>query len=447
MGESLLQRAVKRVGPGGVLKAIPEALHERLRYEWRAWARPEQLPPDGMWRLWLILAGRGFGKTRTGAEFVIDSIMNGGCRRFALVARTAADARDIMIQGEAGILDCSPPWFRPVYSSARRRLTWPNGAIATVYSDEVPDQLRGPAHDGAWVDELAKFRHLMPKGDSELGTWGNLQMGLRLGRERGHTPRTVVTTTPRPIPTIKQLNKDPNAVVVRGHTDENEENLTESFKRTVIERYRGTRAGRQELAAELLEDVEGALWKQVDIDERRIAVDELPDLERIVTAIDPSGSDDEGASEQGIVTAGRALCRCNGGEAEMHFYVLSDDSGRMTPNDWASRAVRAYHLYGADRIIGESNYGGAMVESTVRQVDSTVAYKAVSASRGKVIRAEPIAALSEQRRVHFVGEFDQLEDQLTTWTPKASYSPDRLDAYVWAITELANTRRQWRGAA
>lgn len=404
-----------------------------------AHAREKQHPPEGDWLTWLIRAGRGFGKTRTGAEWTRDMIQSGRCGRFALLGRNPADVRDIMIKGEAGILAVSPPWFKPLYSSATKQLTWPNGAICKIYSSEVPDQLRGPAHDGAWCDELAKFKHL---DDPENNVWDNLQMGLRLGRSRGHTPQCVVTTTPRPIPTIKKLLKDPTVRDVQGHTNENIDNLSEQFKRAVVDKYEGTRTGRQELAAELLEDVEGALWTQRMIDEGRI--DTAPELARIVVALDPSGSDDEGADEVGIVSAGRAPCHCKG-TAETHYFVLRDDSGIFSPNEWGSRAVYVYHTLSADRLVGEANFGGQMVQHTIATVDKNVAYKAVTASRSKTVRAEPIAALSEQGKVHFVGPFPKLETQLTTWV-QGMKSPDRLDAYVWALTELLDEKKKWGGA-
>ncbi len=398
-------------------------------YDWRATAREKQIEPEGDWRIWLIRTGRRWGKTRTGAEWVREQVELRGRRHIALVSDTAADVRDIMIEGpKSGILAISPPRDRPHYEPSKRRLTWPNGAFATAYSAEDPEQLRGPGHDAAWADEVAKWKH-------QREAFDNLTMTL--SEEGG---RCLITTTPRPTPLIKELSKREDVVVTLGHMRENAANIDARFLADLEARYEGTRKGRQELAGELLEDVEGALWTLALIEEGRLR--EAPDLERVVVAIDPSGSDDEGASEQGIVSAGRALCSCQG-EPEAHFFILRDDSGHYTPNQWGAKAIRAYHLLEADRILAEANFGGQMVENTIRTIDKSVSYKAVTASRGKLIRAEPIAALSEQGKVHFVGSFPDLEDQLCNWVPGMK-SPDRLDAYVWALTELNPIGRRWR---
>ncbi len=393
-------------------------------------ARPKQRPPDGKWFVWLLRTGRRWGKTKTGAEWVREQVENGGRRRGALVSDTAADVRDIMIEGEAGILATSPPWFRPHYEPSKRRLTWPNGAVATTYSAEDPEQLRGGGHDFAWADELAKWHH-------QREAWDNLVITLSSGLD----PRCIVTTTPRPTPLVKELSKHDgeDVVMTLGHTMENIDNLAPTVRQEVIDRYEGTRLGRQELAGEILEDVEGALWRLAQIDAHRI--DKAPDLDRVVVAIDPSGSSEESASEQGIVVAGAALCACNGnGTSEKHGFALADLSGHYTPEGWARRAIAGLDAHKADRIIGEANFGGQMVEATLRAIDRSVPYKAVHASRGKQVRAEPIAALGEQGKIHHVGTLSLLEDQLTNWVP-GERSPDRLDAYVWAFTELMMTRR------
>ncbi|ADU50161.1 hypothetical protein Tmar_0036 [Thermaerobacter marianensis DSM 12885] len=390
---------------------------EALLYDWRFWARPKQLPPEGPWRIWLILAGRGFGKTRTGAEWVREQVERHGRRRIAIVGRTAADVRDVMVEGESGILSISPPWFRPVYEPSKRRLTWPNGAIATLYSADEPDLLRGPQHDAAWADELAAWRR--PEA------WDNLMFGLRLGPD----PRVVVTTTPRPVKLIRDLLNDPTCVVTRGSTYENAANLAPAFLEQIISRYEGTRLGRQELYGEVLDDVPGALWQRKRIDELRVR--EAPELVRVVVAIDPAVTSEEGSDETGIVVAGRGV----DGDA----YVLADRSCRMSPDGWARRAVKAYYDFDGDRIVGEVNNGGDLVETVIRTVDPKVPYKAVRASRGKAVRAEPVAALYEQGKVHHVGTFDHLEDQLCQITPdgyQGAGSPDRADALVWALTEL-----------
>lgn len=399
-------------------------------YVWRNHARPKQIAPEGDWRIWLLRTGRRWGKTLTGAQWVREQIEVHGARHIALVSDTSADVRDIMIEGpKSGLLAICPPWNRPHYEPSKRRLTWPNGAFCTSYSAEDPEQLRGPGHDAAWADEMAKWKH-------QRETWDNLRMTLSEGQGR-----CVITTTPRPTPLIRELSKRPDVVMTLGHTSENADNLDPVYLQELEEAYGGTRLGRQELAGELLEDVVGALWKQSDIDEKRITEDALPDLERIVVAVDPSGSDDENASLQGIVSVGRAMCGCKGTE-ETHFFVLRDDSGHYTPNDWGGRAVYAYHTLNADRIVAEANFGGQMVENTIKTIDRSVAYKAVTASRGKQVRAEPVAALSEQGKVHFVGSFAKLEDQLTTWVP-GQKSPDRLDAFVWALTELSPRKKLW----
>ena len=401
-----------------MISTLPPESVRALSYDWTAlWARPEQLPPAGDdWLLWMILAGRGWGKSRTGAECVRHWIESGACRRVALVARTAADVRDVMVDGESGILAISPPWFRPVYEPSKRRLTWPNGAIATTYTAEEPDAMRGPQHDGAWCDELASWKY--PQAAYE-----NLLFGLRLGPH----PHIVGTTTPRPTRHMRMLLADRTTVVTKGRTRENERNLAPTFLRTVVGKYQGTRLGRQELDAEMLEDVPGALWTRGRIDELAIRI--APDMLRIVIAIDPAASSNAQSDETGIIVAGI--------DAAGHGYILEDLSGRYSPDQWASRAVRAYDLWHADRIVAEVNNGGDMVGFTLKTVRSNVSYTAVHASRGKRTRAEPVAALYEQGKVHHVGAFAELEDQLTTWdSSSGDESPDRLDALVWALTDL-----------
>lgn len=397
------------------------ARHVAQGSNWRSIARPKQLPPEGDWLVWLIRTGRGWGKTRTGAEWVREQV-DAGRQRIALVGETAADARDVMVEGESGIMACSLPSNRPLYEPSKRRLTWPNGAIATTYSGDDPDQLRGPQHDAAWVDELAKMRRAQE-------TWDNLMFGLRLGQR----PQTLVTTTPRPLKLLRDLIAMPSTVQVQGHTEENLENLALSYREQVIARYEGTRLGRQELAGEILEDVEGALWTLVQIDALRVK--EAPALSRVVVAIDPAVTSNEDSDETGIIVAG---------VADGHGYVLADLSGRYSPDAWARRAISALDLYHADRIVAEVNNGGDLVEATLRTIDRGVPYKAVHASRGKVTRAEPVAALFEQGKCHVVGSLPRLEDQLTTWS-QGMRSPDRLDACVWALTELMLGGRELSG--
>lgn len=393
-----------------------------LANSWRLKARPEQLSPPGSWETWLILAGRGWGKTRTGAEWVQEQVTLAGASRLALVAPTASDARDVMVEGESGILAIAPNHMRPTYEPSKRRLTWPNGAIATTFSADEPDRLRGPQHDAAWADELAAWAY--PEA------WDMLQFGLRLGVN----PRAIVTTTPKPVKLIRELLKRQGAgvIVTRGKTADNAANLPPVFLEAIQRRYGGTRLGRQELEGEFLDDVPGALWQRDWIDRDR--VERVPDLRRIVVAIDPAVSNNEGSDETGIVAAGRAV--------DGHVYVLDDASGRYGPLDWAKKAISLYGARAADRIIAETNNGGGLVEATLRTVDPRIPFTAVTASRGKVIRAEPVSALYEQRKVHHVGTFAALEDQMFSFTSdfsraSAGYSPDRVDALVWAITELS----------
>ena len=392
------------------------------RPPWRDIARPEQLPPDGAWLVWLFMAGRGAGKTRSAAEWSIEQARTPKSRG-ALIARTPADVRDVMIEGESGILACSRPDFMPVYEPTKRRLTWPNGSIATAFSAEVPAQLRGPQHHWAWADEASSWTDAK-KGDKVDTAWNNLMLGLRLGQD----PRAVVTTTPKPNKLTRDILGRKTTVRTSGSTYDNLANLAPTFRDEVLATYEGTRIGRQELNGELLEDVEGALWTVAGIDEDRVK--EHPDLQRVIVAIDPSGGDKDGNDEQGIVVAARGV--------DGEFYVLADRSCKLSPHGWASRAIAAYREFNADRIVAEVNFGGQMVESTIESVDRAVPVKVVTASRGKVQRAEPIGALYEQHRVHHVGPLPDLEDQMTTWTPADGGSPDRMDALVWALTELNN---------
>jgi phage terminase large subunit-like protein len=390
---------------------------------WRAKARPEQLAPEGdWWNGWLLMAGRGFGKTRTGAEWVKEHVEAGTAGRIALIAPTAGDARDVMIEGPAGLLAVSSPWLRPEYEPSKRRLTWPNGATASTFSSEEADRLRGPQHDLAWADEIAAMAE-------PSGVWDMLMFGLRIGAH----PRWLATTTPKPVKLLRELlaREGRDVVVTRGSTFANAANLAPSFLEGIKARYGGTRLGRQELEAELLSDVPGALWQLDWIDRDR--VERAPELKRIVVAVDPAVSTNEGSDETGIVVAGI--------DANRHGYVIEDLSGRYAPHEWAAVAVNAYRRHKADRIIAEKNNGGDMVETTIRMVSTNVSFKAVHASRGKVTRAEPISALYEQKKVHHLGTLTQLEDQMCAFTSdfdrsRSGYSPDRVDALVWALSEL-----------
>ena len=390
----------------------PEEL-EQAAWHWPIWARDAQLSPEGSWRIWLILAGRGFGKTRSGAEWVRQQVESGQARRIALVGATAADVRDTMIEGESGLLRVFPPAQRPRYEPSKRRVTFRNGAIATTYSADEPDRLRGPNHDLAWADEIAAWRY--PEA------WDQLIFGLRIGSH----PRVVATTTPKPTKLIRELVERPDAVVTRGSTYDNAENLSETFLAEMRSRYEGTRLGRQELEAELLLDADGALWTRDSLERNRTTT--MPDLDRVVVAIDPATTSGSNSDETGIVVAGV--------DSSGNGYVLEDRSLRGSPAEWASAAVAAFHVHKADRIVAEANQGGDMISHTLRTVDDGVPIRLVHASRGKRTRAEPVAALYEQGRVHHVGQLPELEDQLCTWTPDSN-SPDRLDALVWAMTDL-----------
>lgn len=416
------------------LASLSDRQAGELLWDWKFWARSNQLPPDGEWLTWLVLAGRGFGKTRAGAEWVrsiacgASPLSAGSHRRIAVVAETAADARDVLVEGESGILAVHPHDFRPHYEPSKRRLTWPNGAIATLYNAVEPDQLRGPQHDAALCDELAKWRYARE-------TWDQLQFGLRLGDD----PRQVITTTPRPIPILREILSSETTVVTKGSTFDNRHNLAPSFLKQIVGKYEGTRLGRQELNAEILDDLPGALWTREAIDKARVG--QAPDLQRIVVAVDPSGTkgeSDEG-DEIGIVVAGKGV--------DGRGYILADQTCKLSPDGWGRRAVAAYHgrwsetpdRFKADRIIAERNFGGAMVEHVIRTIDRKVAFKEVTASRGKVARAEPVAALYEQGRVHHVGSFPEMEDQMCQIDASGYIgegSPDRADALVWALTEL-----------
>lgn len=397
-----------------------EAYH--LQWDWDFWARPKQQTPDGEWVVWLSLAGRGYGKTRVGAEWIRAAAKSGNYARMAIVAETSADVRDVMVEGQSGIIEISPPYFRPKYQPSRRKLTWPNGATATTYSAEEPDQLRGPQHDCAWADEVAKWKY--------PDAWDQLMFGLRLGSK----PKVVVTTTPRPIKLIKDLIKNPTTYVTRGTTYENLNNLAPAFRSKILAKYEGTRLGRQELNAEILEDVPGALWNRDLLDKYRIrSRSDCPRFRRIVVAIDPAVTSGDDSDDTGIVV-------CALGDND-EGYVLEDGTCHETPGEWSARAVYLYRKWLADRIIGEVNNGGDLVEMAIRTVDDNVPYRAVRASRGKAVRAEPVSALFEQGRVHMVGLFPELEDQMVEFTANfdkktMGYSPDRMEAMVWGMTEL-----------
>ena len=385
---------------------------------WLSRARPDQVTPPGQWPIWLALAGRGWGKTRVGAEDAAAFGANNAGARIAIVAPTAQDARDTCLEGESGLLSVLPKECVETYNRSLGELILWNGSRYKTYSASEPERLRGPQHHRAWCDEVAAW----PEPD----TWDQLMFGMRLG----DNPQVVATTTPKPTPLIRKIVRTPGAMVTRGSTFDNAANLPEGALTRLRERYEGTRLGRQELFAELLEDVQGALWTAAAIDEQRVRG--APDLRRIVVAVDPSGTNGNDAGDDiGIIVVGKGT--------DDRYYVLEDASCNLSPDGWARRVANAYARWAADRVIAEKNFGGAMVESVMRTANEDLPVRLVTASRGKIARAEPIAALYEQGKVSHVGTFDALEDQLCAMTPGGYVgegSPDRADALVWALSEL-----------
>ena len=397
-----------------ILNSLTQEEAYELLYDWEFWARPKQLPPPGEWLTWLVLTGRGWGKTRTAAEWINKCAKN-GAEHIALIGQTVPDVRDTMVKvGPSSILKISHPSFTPKYTPSKRLLEWPNGCLATTYSGDKPDQVRGPSHDIVWIDELAKFQY-------PDDIWDNLMFGLREGEDM----RIIITTTPRPIPIIKRLVADPNTKIVRGSTYENSDNLPKKYFDYVIAPYVGTRLGKQEIEGKILDDNPNALWTRKMIEDNRVA--KFPDLVRIVIAVDPEAKDTETSAETGIIAAGI--------DENKHGYILGDFTVKGSPATWGKQAVAAYHKMRADRLVAEVNQGGDMVKFVIHTIDKNVAYKDVHAAKGKHTRAEPVSALYEQNRIHHVGSFPELEDQLCEWVP-GDISPDRLDALVWAVTEL-----------
>ena len=414
-----LRDALIQMGTDAFFRQLTPKEQALLPFLWRdIWARDSQLEPPGDWLTWLLLAGRGWGKTKTGGEWIAERVNDGKARRIALVGRTPADVRDVMIEGESGILACYPINERPEYEPSKRRMTWKNGAIAHTFTSYEPDQLRGPQFDTAWSDELAAWKYVRE-------TWDNLQLGLRLGK-----PRQVITTTPRPISIIKELMKLQSTVVTYGTTYDNLENLAPNFRAQILARYEGTTLGRQELEGQLLDDLPGALWKRKDIRYR-----EPTDLIRIMVAIDPAVSSKEDSDETGIIVGGI--------NANKKGFVLADGSLRASPEQWASKAIMLYRQFNADLIVAEKNQGGDLVASTLRTVDPNVPVKLVNASKGKHTRAQPISSLYEQERVYHCKQFQELEDQMCTWLQDDEKSPDRMDAMVWLFTELMLGQQSW----
>ncbi len=410
-----------------------------LPYLFDFWAFEHQLPPKGDWRSWVIMGGRGAGKTRAGAEWVRREVEGsrpkdiGRSRRVALVGETIEQVREVMVFGESGILACSPPDRRPEWQATRKRLVWPNGAVAQVFSAHDPESLRGPQFDAAWVDELAKWK----KGEE---AWDMLQFGLRLG----DSPRQCVTTTPKNVPVLKNLLANSTTVVTHAPTEANRAYLASSFLDEVRARYAGTRLGRQELDGVLLEDAEGALWTSAMIEGLRL--EDAGEISRIVVAIDPPVTGHKGSDECGIVVVG---ANCEGAPANWRAVVLKDATvSAASPSKWARAALAMMDEYGAERLVAEVNQGGDMVESVIRQIDPLVPFRAVRASKGKIARAEPVAALYEQGRVRHLRGLGNLEDQMCLMTTRGfegKGSPDRVDALVWALHELMiEPAAKWR---
>lgn len=449
---SLVENLVLEVDWDQALARLTEDQARSLQFDWDAWARPDQLEPEpfhmGRVTVWVVRAGRGFGKTRTGAETLRRRVREGRTRRSGIVAPTAGDARDILIEGETGILTICPNWERPHYEPSKRRITWKNGAVTHVYSADEPDRLRGPQHDFVWGDEPASWRF-------GKETWDNIEFGLRLGDK----PQALLTGTPRPLPWLKAIFTDPETIVTVGSSYRNVANLAESFIRRILKKYEGTRLGLQELHAAVLEDIEGALWTRAGIDADRIRWTEteaglilpVPDLDVVVVAVDPAVTSGPDSDETGIIAVGRV-----GSRDEGHAYVLGDYSLRGTPNEWANAVVEAVEHYQADHVVAEKNNGGDLVASNIHAVDPRLKVELVHASRGKKTRAEPVSTLYELHRVHHVGTLDSrtahvgglmesgdeeegLETQMCEWVPgesKDEDSPDRVDALVWGISHL-----------
>lgn len=422
-------RALPKAEQDARLARLTAAELEWLQYDWQFWARDNQLAPAGQWRNWLLLAGRGFGKTRTAAEWIRQKAESGQHSHLALIGATAADVRDVMVKGESGLLAICPPWNKPVYNPSNRSLTWPNGAVALTFSGADPDQVRGPQCSAAWIDELAKMRYATE-------VWDNLQPGLRLGR----LPQCTVTTTPKPIAIMRRLVADSETVITRGSTYENKDNLASSTVAYLERTYGGTRLGRQELSGELLEDVEGALWQRAWFDNHRatsfvrsgngpavVRDGQQILLKRIYVVVDPAITHGDDSDQTGIAVVAQ-------GE-DNDYYVLEAIGVRLTPEGWPKRVLDLFDRFGAVDILAESNQGGEMVRSVIKKVRSDAPVRLIRALKSKTLRAEPVALLYEQGRVHHVGTLADAEDQMCSF-PVAADHDDILDAIVHGITEL-----------
>lgn len=417
------------------LETLSQSELEFLSYDWQVWARDDQLPPcdhldEAEWTTWLVLGGRGAGKTRAGAEWVRAHALGAlplakrPCRYIALIGETIADVRSVMIEGVSGLLAIHPSGERPIFEPSKRQLTWPNGSIAKMFSSEDPESLRGPQFDLAWCDELAKWKNAQE-------CWDMLQFALRLG----NAPKQIVTTTPRATPVLQTILESARTIVSRSKTHDNAGNLAPNFLSSIVHRYKNTRLGRQELEGEILSDRPDALWQRDIIEQYRI--EDKPLLERIVVAVDPPVTSGKTSDACGIIVAGVGGNKTS--EVSTAFILEDYTVSQAKPLQWAKAVARAYHKYQADRIVVEVNQGGEMVESVMRQIDDALPIMQVRASRGKWLRAEPVAALYEQGRVSHVGQFKELEDQMCDFGRdglSGGRSPDRLDAMVWAVTDL-----------
>ncbi len=390
---------------------------EQQAYNWNLHARPAQRMPQGNWHTWLIMAGRGFGKTRTGAETIRSWVKERRAKNICLLGNTIADVRHVMVEGISGLLSVCPKEERPVFYASRGFLAWPSGAKAMCFSASAPEKLRGPQFDVAWVDELAKFQ-------KARAVWRQLMLALRLSER----PRCIITTTPRPIPLLRNLIKQKNVVVTKGKTAENTA-LSDTFLEHIQSLYQGTSFAAQELEGEICEDSKEALFTRCMLDGARLEKGaDVPDFYRCVIAVDPAVTSNEHSSETGIIVAGT----CAKGNA----YIVDDLSGVYPPDVWAKKTIEAYKAHQADGIIAEVNNGGDLVKQTIHSIDKTVIVKSVRATRGKWMRAIPIQALYSQGRVFHTKIFTELEKQMLTYTPQQTKSPDRLDALVWALFAL-----------
>jgi predicted phage terminase large subunit-like protein len=420
-------RALPDAEVAEILRKLGPKQAEELRYNWEFWARPEQLEPEGDWNAWLALAGRGWGKTRAGAEWVRHRIKKGD-KIVHCVAPTKGDVRRVMVEGDSGLLNVcwsGDKTYRgkhigfPVWSPTNNTLTWENGAKAVFFSAEDPERLRGPQAYSAWTDELCAWRNAQE-------TWDMMMFGLRLGRK----PQVFITTTPKTTKLLRNIISDPKTTISKGSTFDNAANLAGTFLDAVRKTYEGTRLGRQELYAEILDEASGALWNRELLFKCEIDKEDVPPLSRIVVAVDPAVTNKTDSDMTGIVVAGI--------DQDGTAYVLEDHTDNYSPKEWASKAIELYHEHMADRIVAERNQGGDMVRHTLQTEDENVPIKLVHASRGKMARAEPVSALYEQGKVKHVKGLNELEDQMVQWEPLGSIgSPDRLDAMVWALTDLS----------